>query len=81
MILILRIILFVSGLQEEAPFTISDLSEENMLDSNYGDELSSEELVLQDLQRASQKVELPVILLVAFLAVHLRFLSDKSCFS
>lgn len=43
-------------LKEEAPFTISDLSEENMLDSNYGDELSSEELVLHDLQRASQKV-------------------------
>ncbi|EFH59033.1 hypothetical protein ARALYDRAFT_897442 [Arabidopsis lyrata subsp. lyrata] len=42
--------------KEEAPFTISDLSEENMLDSNYGDELSSEELVLQDLQRASQKL-------------------------
>jgi hypothetical protein len=43
-------------LKEEAPFTISDLSEENMLDSNYGDELSSEEFVLQDLQRASQKL-------------------------
>ncbi|XP_010486930.1 PREDICTED: protein LNK3 isoform X2 [Camelina sativa] len=43
--------------KEEAPFTISDLYEDNnMLDSNYGDELSSEELVLQDLQRASQKL-------------------------
>ncbi|XP_023641655.1 protein LNK3 isoform X2 [Capsella rubella] len=42
--------------KEEAPFSISDLSEENMLESNYGDELSSEELVLQDLQRASQKL-------------------------
>ncbi|KAG2317961.1 hypothetical protein Bca52824_021085 [Brassica carinata] len=43
-------------LKEEAPFTISDLSEENMLDSQYVDELSSEELVLQDLQRASEKL-------------------------
>ncbi|CAG7877789.1 unnamed protein product [Brassica rapa] len=43
-------------MKEEAPFTISDLSEENMLDSQYGDELSSEELVLQDLQRASGKL-------------------------
>ncbi|CAF2127292.1 hypothetical protein HID58_011250 [Brassica napus] len=44
-------------LKEEAPFTISDLSEENMLDSQYvDDELSSEELVLQDLQRASEKL-------------------------
>ncbi|KAL1204768.1 Protein LNK3 [Cardamine amara subsp. amara] len=42
--------------KEEAPFTFSDLSEENMIDSNYGDELSSEELVLQDLQRASGKL-------------------------
>ena len=33
------------------------MSEENMLDSQYvDDELSSEELVLQDLQRASEKV-------------------------
>ncbi|ESQ48794.1 hypothetical protein EUTSA_v10021314mg [Eutrema salsugineum] len=43
-------------LNGEAPFTISDMSEENMVDSHYGDELSSEELVLQDLQRASQKL-------------------------
>ncbi|KAJ0263887.1 Protein LNK3 [Hirschfeldia incana] len=43
-------------LKEEAPFTISDLSEENMLDSQYVDELSSEELVLQDLQKASEKL-------------------------
>ncbi|KAF8075688.1 hypothetical protein N665_1072s0015 [Sinapis alba] len=40
--------------EESAPFTISD---QNMLDSHYGDdELSSEELVLQDLQRASEKL-------------------------
>ncbi|CAN6887329.1 hypothetical protein Bca4012_074469 [Brassica carinata] len=43
-------------LKEEAPFTISDLSEENMLNPQYGDELSSEELVLHDLQRASEKL-------------------------
>ncbi|XP_019092004.1 PREDICTED: uncharacterized protein LOC104745450 isoform X2 [Camelina sativa] len=54
---ILIINLFCFWLKEEAPFTISDLSEDNnMLDSNYGDDLSSEELVLQDLQRASQKL-------------------------
>ncbi|KAJ4871866.1 Uncharacterized protein Rs2_46493 [Raphanus sativus] len=40
-------------LKEEAPFTISDLSEENMF---VDDEMSSEELVLQDLQRASEKL-------------------------
>ncbi|KAG2315561.1 hypothetical protein Bca52824_018683 [Brassica carinata] len=44
-------------LKEEVPFTISHLSEENMLDSHYvDDELSSEEVVLQDLQRASEKL-------------------------
>ncbi|CAH2053910.1 unnamed protein product [Thlaspi arvense] len=43
-------------LKGEAPFSISDLCEENMLDSHYGDELSSEELVLQDLQKASGKL-------------------------
>ncbi|CAH8359902.1 unnamed protein product [Eruca vesicaria subsp. sativa] len=43
-------------LKDEAPFTISDMSEENMLNSQYVDDLSSEELVLQDLQRASEKL-------------------------
>ncbi|CAN8269421.1 unnamed protein product [Cochlearia groenlandica] len=44
-------------LKEEAPFTISDMCEENMLDSShYCIDLSSEELVLQDLQSASEKL-------------------------
>ncbi|CAH8361936.1 unnamed protein product [Eruca vesicaria subsp. sativa] len=44
------------SLKEEVPFTISDMSEENMLDSHYVDDELSSEVVLQDLQRASEKL-------------------------
>uniref|UniRef100_A0A1J3IQA9 Protein LNK3 n=1 Tax=Noccaea caerulescens TaxID=107243 RepID=A0A1J3IQA9_NOCCA len=46
----------VMPLKGEAPFTTSGLSEENMFDSHYADDLSTEELVLQDLQIASGKL-------------------------
>lgn len=54
--ILIRIHRLFSGLKGEAPFTTSDLSEEYMFDSNYVDDLSSEGLVLQDLQIASGKV-------------------------
>ncbi|KAF8109483.1 hypothetical protein N665_0095s0055, partial [Sinapis alba] len=38
-------------LKEETPFTISDLSEENILDSQYGDELFSEELLTDETRK------------------------------